>query len=559
MRASVSNLTRRWLAIAALLGLAAVVGRTAPYDFRVQEVKIPMSDGGRLAADVYLPGDGKYPVILTITMSSKRQATRKFFPRAAFYESGDYALVCVERRGSFGSADNPRRSGINPDGWDGHDVVEWIAAQPWCDGKVGMWGASNQGKIQYATAMTQPPHLVCIMPAETTPATREYGSIGVPYSRIYPGGVLRLEMLQKALGDAQRKAGQPGTGVAEMARRHPLDDGFFQRPKQAPTLEDVHVPVMAIGSWFDNDINRATAALFNEILRRTDPRLRKYHRLLIGPWTHNGVYTDGKQGQLEFRGAAAVYKRREKQFFDYWLRGIENGEPEAAPVTWYQMGVNKWRTVETWPPPGVRQIPFYLWGEGRLARQKPPAGVAPDRFVSNPENPVPTVGGQNKQPTFGKGPYDQREKVEAHPDVLLFSTAPLDEDLSIAGDINVRVFLASDSEDTDVAFRLTDVFPDGRSMLLRDGILRMSLRNTRRRYEFLTPGRIYEGTIGTIPLAYTWLKGHRVRLIISSSNYPRYDVNTNTRDKRGKPKIATNKLYHDAEHPSALVLPALGE
>ena len=536
------------------LFLTTSVGQTAPFAFHVHEVKIPMPDGGYLAADVYLPGGGKYPAILTITMSSKKQAPRKFYPRAAFYESGDYALVCVERRGSSGSADNPRRPGINPDGRDGHDVVEWIAAQPWSNGKVGMWGASNQGKIQYATAMTNPPHLVCIMPAETKPATREYGSVGVPYSSVYPGGVLRLEMLQNALTDERRKAGQPGTGAADSARNHALDDGFFRRPEGAPTLKDVKVPVMAVGSWFDNDINRATTGLFHEILRQVGPKLRKYHRLLIGPWTHNGVYSDAQQGQLKFPGAAAWYKQHEKRYFDYWLRGIDNGEPGAPPVTWYQMGTNEWKTAQTWPPAGVQQVPFYLEAKAQLTRTRPPATAKPGGFASNPKNPVPTVGGQNKQPAFGKGPYDQREKVESHPNALLFSTAPLTSNLSIAGNIKLRAFLSSDCEDTDVAFRLTDVYPDGRSMLLRDGILRMSLRNTRKRYEFLTPGQIYEGTIETIPLAYTFLKGHRVRLIISSSNYPRYDVNTNTRDKRGEPKIAHNLLYHDAEHRSALVL-----
>lgn len=550
------NGTRSYL-LGYILALAVLLAPTATaVPFQLQDVNIPMSDGGHLAADVYLPGDGTtYPTILSITSSSKEKCSIQFYPRAAFYESGDYALVCVERRGSFGSAGNPPRPGINPDGWDGYDVVEWIAQQPWSNGKVGMWGASNQGKIQYATAMTNPPHLVCIMPAETTARTREYDSPGISYEQAYPGGVLRLELIENAIESQQLNAGQPGTGLAQLALDHPLDDGFFdQRPDGAPTLRDVKVPVMAIGAWFDNDNNRATAKLFNEILNNTDPELRIYHRLLIGPWTHNGVYTDGVQGQLEFNGAAVVYRQREKQFFDYWLRGIDNGEATAPPVTWYQMGENEWKTAETWPPAGVQPVTFYLQQEGQLARTPPSADVPPDRFVSNPNNPVPTVGGQNKQKTFGKGPHDQREEVESHPDVLLFTTEPLGNEISVAGDIRVQLFIASDSEDTDVAFRLTDVYPDGRSMLLRDGILRMSLRRTRMEYEFLTPGQIFEGTIETIPLAHTFLEGHRIRLILSSSNFPRYDVNTNTRDKSGEPQIATNMLYHDAEHPSALIL-----
>ncbi|MCP5118755.1 MAG: CocE/NonD family hydrolase [bacterium] len=549
---------RRQIPVALLLLFTPAMVVAGLDDFQVKAVGIPMADGATLAADVYLPGAGRYPTILTITMSSKKQAVTKFFPRTAAWSSGDYALVCVERRGSAGSADNPRRQGINPDGWDGHDVVEWIAGQPWSDGKVGMWGASNQGKIQSATAMTNPPHLVAIMPAETRSTSREYRSIGLVYDAVYPGGVLRLEMLQNALGDEQRKAGQPGVGMAAMARKHALDDGFFERrPEGAPTLADVKVPVMVVGSWFDNDINRASTELFLRLLAETDPKVRRHHRLLIGPWTHNGVYSDAKQGQLQFPGAAAFYQQREKQYFDYWLRGIDNSEAEAPPVAWYQMGENEWRTARTWPPAGVREVAFHVHGEGKLARNSPAAKSAPASFRSDPDNPVPTVGGQNKQKRFGKGPHDQSAKVESHPDVLLFTTGPLERDLPVAGDVRVRAFVSSDAEDTDVAFRLTDVFPDGRSMLLRDGILRMSLRDSRKRYEFLSPGEIYEGTIATIPLAWTFRKGHRVRLIISASNYPRYDVNTNRREKTGEPAVAVNELYRDADHPSALLLPVV--
>lgn len=257
---------------AVLVAFCSLASAEQPFDFNVKEVRIPMGDGGSLAADVYLPGEGKFPVVLTITMSSKDKCASMYYPRADFYYSGNYALVCVERRGSFGSAGNDRREGLNPDGRDGRDVVEWIAEQPWSDGKIGMWGASNQGKIQYATAMTNPPHLTCIMPAETRPESREYRSIGVPYDRAYPGGVLRLEMVQNALEDDDAKAGQPGVGMANMARKHPLDDGFFsRRPKGAPTLAEVKVPVMAVGSWFDNDINRATVRLFGRLLGETDP------------------------------------------------------------------------------------------------------------------------------------------------------------------------------------------------------------------------------------------------------------------------------------------------
>jgi hypothetical protein len=547
--------------VAVLSDLCPGADKFTPEDFEITEVKIPMADGGQLSADVYLPGKKLYPTILTITSSPKLRCKLDHYPRSYFYNSGNYAVVCVERRGSAGSSNNPLRQQVNPDGHDGYDVVEWIARQPWSSGKVGMWGASNQGLIQYATAMTNPPHLACIMPAETTPITRERGSIGMDYEQLFPGGVLRLEMVQRT---DKRRVAQRRSAMVERLMQHALDDGFFsRRPDGAPTLEDIKVPIMAIGSWFDNDKNRATIRLFNRILDKAPDKYAPSHKLLVGPWTHDGVYVDGEQGQMEFNNVSEYYKKCEKRFFDHWLRGIDSADKDAARISYYQMGKNQWQTTEVWPPAGSKDVSFYLHAEGELSRSKPVAKSLSEEFVSNPADPTPTVGGQNKNKDLGKGPQDQSNEVETHEDVLIFTTDKLKQDLSVVGDITVKLFISSDSEDTDAAFRLTDVYPAGggnpvpRSMLLRDGILRMSLRESRKKYSFLEPGEIYAADIETIPIAYTFLKGHRIRLIISSSNYPRWEVNTNTREKSGDPKIAINKLFHDSEHPSRLVLSVL--
>ena len=548
-----------WLGASAVLTCCCLAADTfTPENFNITEVMIPMADGGKLSADVYLPGKERYPTILTITSSPKSRCRLDHYPRSDFFNSGDYAVVCVERRGSEGSSDNPPRPQVNPDGHDGYDVIEWIARQPWSNGRTGMWGASNQGLIQYATAMANPPHLTCIMPAETTPRTREPGSLGMDYEQLFPGGVLRLEMVQRT--DRPRLS-QRRSPIVQKLARHAVDDGFFdKRPDGAPTLEDVKVPVMAVGSWFDNDKNRATVDLFQRILTQTPQRHTSDHRLLIGPWTHDGVYIDGEQGQLQFNNASKYYRMREKQFFDRWLRDIPLEVEDVSPISYYLMGKNQWRTTEGWPPAGTKDVSFYLHPDRELSRRKPTAKSPPGRFVSNPDNPTPTVGGQNKSKNLGKGPFDQTGKVETHEDVLIFTSSKLREDLSVVGDIKVKLFISSDSEDTDVAFRLTDVYPAGagnpapRSMLLRDGILRMSLSGSRKQYSFLKPGEIYPADIETIPIAWTFLKGHRIRLIISASNYPRWDVNTNTRDKSGKPKIAVSKLYHDPDYPSRLIL-----
>lgn len=551
-----------WIAAVAVCGNPCFgAGQFTSEDFEITEVAIPMADGGKLSADIYLPGKERYPTILTITNSPKLKCRLDHFPRSYFFNSGKYAVVCVERRGSAGSANNPLRKQVNPDGHDGYDVVEWIARQPWSSGKIGMWGASNQGLIQYATAMTDPPHLTCIMPAETTPTTREQGSIGMDYEQLFPGGVLRLEMAQRT---DKRRIAQRRSAMVKRLKEHALDDGFFsRRPEGAPTLQDIKVPIMAVGSWFDNDKNRATVGLFKRILDQTPAKHAASHKLLVGPWIHEGVYTDGKQGQMEFKNAAAYYRTQERYFFDHWLRGINSNHNDVPKISYYLMGKNKWLTTESWPPVGTKDVSFNLHASGKLSRNMPKDKSQPDEFVSNPTNPIPTVGGQNKNKDLGKGPYDQSAKVETHEDVLIFTTKKLKQDLTVVGDINVKLFVSSDSQDTDVAFRLTDVYPGDdensvpRSMLLRDGILRMSLRESRKNYSFLQAGEIYQADIETIPIAYTFLKGHRIRLIISSSNYPRWDVNTNTRDKNGESKIAKNTLFHDSEHPSRLILSIL--
>ncbi|MBW1824421.1 MAG: CocE/NonD family hydrolase, partial [Deltaproteobacteria bacterium] len=254
-----------------LFGTALVAEDQAPYSFNIKEVFIPTLDGGKLSADIYTPGKGKYPTILIITQSPKARWRKEHFPRSAFCYSGDYAVVCVNTRGKGASASNPKRTGINPFGLDGYDVIEWVAKQPWSNGKVGMWGGSNEGKNQYATAQANPPHLNCIMPALTTTNTNEYGSIGRNYEQLYLGGVLRLELIQKARGNP----------LVKKIMDNPLHEDFYDyRPEGAPTVKDIKVPVMVIGAWFDNDVNRVSLRTFHNLIDAADEKLRKNHRIL---------------------------------------------------------------------------------------------------------------------------------------------------------------------------------------------------------------------------------------------------------------------------------------
>ncbi|MEW6141560.1 MAG: CocE/NonD family hydrolase [Chloroflexota bacterium] len=516
---------------------------SGPVDFKIIPARIPMSDGAKLAADIYLPQtEGVFPAILVQTPYDKSRfnpelvgAMKGEGDAFGFFETSSYAVVVVDWRGKFASKDAPP-GGVGQNGLDGYDCVEWVARQPWCNGKVGTWGSSALGNVQYQTAARRPPHLTAIMPR-----VADYSN---SYDKYYTGGVLRKEYL-----DAMALIGWGA--FSRQAQAHPFDDGFYDR-KDYINPGDVRLPMLLVGGWFDiHDLTR----VFNDFMAYGNVLARKDFRLLIGPFTHEGVARDGLQGQLTFPGAGSFAREEQRKFFDRWLRGADDGAKNIPRITYYQTGKSEWRFSEVWPPSGVTPAPWYLQTGGGL-KPSQPAESRPDMFVSNPKNPVPTVGGNNlNRWTLIAGPADQSKQVETHADVLIYTSEMLADDLTIAGDIEVKLYVSSDSDDTDVAVRLTDVYPDGRSMLVSDSIQRMSLLESFKTEQYLVLGQVYQVTIKAPAVAYTFLKGHKVRLIVTGSNYPRYALNTNTR--QGLPKTATNLLYHDPEYPSALILPVM--
>lgn len=516
-------------------------------EFEVWSAEIPMGDGAKLAADIYLPGrDEEVPVILIMTPYNKKwykvslvQAMQENQPVNAFFPTSDYAVVTVDWRGKFDSADARPAVRADGPGMDGYDVVEWIAEQPWCNGKVAMWGQSALGVIQYHTVNKKPPHLVAIMPW-----VADYTN---NYDKYYHGGVLRKEWM-----DAYDRIGWGALG--KVIRAHPFDDGFYDG-KDYAYPEEIEVPVLVVGGWFD--LHDSTE-VFNSLKADANEKVKEYHRVIIGPWTHTGAGKDMLQGELEFPGSDLFMKNEQKRFFDCWLRDIDNGARNAPAVMYYQLGENKWWASDTWPPEGVKETQFYLQADGLLSEVETGANSEPEHFISDPANPVPTVGGNNL-PRRGLviGPADQRGKVKGHEDVLFYTSDVLEEDLAITGNLKVILYVSSDCEDTDAAIRVTDVYPDGRSILLSNSIQRLSLMESESEENFIVPGQVYLVTIETHAIAATFLKGHRIRLIVASSNYPHYALNTNTLDKDGPAKVATNKLYHDADHLSVLILPVL--
>lgn len=510
-----------------------------------------MRDGQSLAADIYLPkSGGKHPVVLIQTpynktpMRSWWQGEGRWGANSLFTDP-NYAFVVIDWRGKFASQ-SAQVPGKQPNiGQDGFDAIAWIVKQEWSNGKVATWGLSALGRVQYETARENPPNLVCAVPIVMP--------LNLDYETYFPGGVLWEEfalMLSRiGFGPAIRD---------NLAARAVKNEAWQMAAATFVKGEDIRAPMLFIGGWYDIYADGVISA-FETVRAKGGSAARAHSRLIIGPWVH-GI-DQAKNGQLEFPAAHLFGMKKARAFMDHWVRGVQNGfDKSEAPITYFQMGANEWRTTEAWPPKGSREQEYYLGGDKTLSTQAPTGATAPLTFRYDPSNPAPTVGGQVLTPELQPGPADQREKVESRSDVLVFSTPALEKDLEIAGKVKVKLFVSSDRTDTDFTAILTDVHPDGRSILVTEGVRRMRFRNTTSKEELMKPGEVYPVTIELNNTALTFLKGHRARLIISSSNYPKYAINLNDGGpmyRKGDGLVATNSVYAGKQHPSALVLPVV--
>lgn len=518
-------------------------------------IQIPTRDGKTLAADLYAnnPITPK-PVILIQTPYNKNfyrlsvaipsQAGGASFP----YDSANYNYVTLDWRGFYGSKD-AAVAGYDR-GLDGYDAVEWIAAQPWCNGKVGTWGPSALGAIQFMTAKHHPPHLLCAVPLVKDFKTK--------YGDFYEGGVYRKEH-----SETLEKLGFTPTSLV---LAHPTNDLTWVLAERASDQPDSFaVPMLLISGWFDHfpdDILRA----FFDLRQRGASTARNSHRLIMGPWMHEGI-DKAEQGVLTFPNATDVAGAAALRFFDHYLRGIENGQTATPPVSYYQMGENKWHAVDSWEAisQATDTVRLYLHMDRTLRPDFPGNNdtvVGTSYIHYNPRDPSPTTGGARLTlPTVDvlKGPQDQRP-VESKGDAIMFSTPVLERDLEVIGAITLQLYVAADRTDTDISIRLTDVYPDGRSVLLAQTIRRMRFRDGYRPADTsaIQPGKFYPITIQLQNLATTFLKGHQCRIILTGSNFPRYDLNPNTGSPLYQPSdtlIARINVGHHAETPSVVNIP----
>lgn len=578
---------------------------------------IPLRDGVRLATDLYFPAEGgsrlagRFPVVLVRTPYDKNGHAGI----GRYYAERGYVAAMQDVRGRYLSEGD--FYAFAHEGPDGYDTVEWLAAQPWCDGRVGTMGASYEAAAQSALASLNPPHLAAMV-VTFGPSSYYHHSMrhnGALEQRFFVYAFGMAATSKEALADPALKATleeaaaqawewvQAGTvreGLSPLHlvpsyERWCLDlltrgtyDEYWQQPGYGPRpYYDQHadVPTLYVGGWYDT-YTRGTIENYVELSRRQQAPVH----LLMGPWHHGGVGV-AEAGDLSFGPAGSLtdYEATRCQWLDRFLKDLPAEPLQTPPVRYFVMGGGSgagtenhlldhggdWRTAPAWPPPGTQPACYYFQADGTLAPDTPSEDVEPTRYNFDPADPVPTIGGNLSAMPVPPGGFDQRNDnrfpfakgnlpLAARRDVLCFQTAPLEDDLVIAGPLTVHLWVATDGPDTDFTAKLIDVYPPGAehpgglALNLTDSIVRLRFRNGFKHEELAEPGKIYELIFELYPTANRFLKGHRVRVDISSSNFPRFDVNPNTGGPLGverRLRVAENTLYHDRSRPSHIVLP----
>jgi hypothetical protein len=558
----------------------------------------PMRDGVRLAADIIrLDGAGPQPVLMARTPYNKdlwlvdNLAVFDMF-RAA---QAGYTVIVQDTRGRFAS--EGEFTPMFQEHADGVDAIQWAAAQPWSNGVVGMFGGSYVGMTQWLPAQEQPKALRAIAPMVTFSDLYE----GMQYQ----GGVKLLHGLEWSLAmsfeTAQRRAANgekplpdlTGLNRDAMAAHlplvdqpllrdlapyyndwlaHPLPGAFWQAGSPNSAYEQITVPALNIGGWYDVFLWGTLQNYIGMRQRGGSEAARQHQRLIIGPWSHMNNF--GSYPEREFGMAASLraldLTGTHLRWFDCWLKGVENGINQEQPVTLFVMGIDQWRTEDDWPLPDTQYRHYYLHSSGQantlhgdgLLSPEIPGAEPPDTYLYNPLRPVPTVGGQVLMPgANGTGPRDQR-RVEEREDVLVYSTPVLDRPIEVTGPVQLELFIASSALDTDFTGKLVDVYPDGRALILTEGILRARYHQSMTEPALLEPGTIYKLRLDLWATANVFLPGHRIRLEVSSSNFPRFARNTNTggdcaTEGADQCVAAVNRIFHDSAHPSHLILPII--
>ncbi|MCP4258934.1 MAG: CocE/NonD family hydrolase [Planctomycetes bacterium] len=556
--------------------------KTFEVDVRA-DVKIPMRDGVKLSAHIFKPkAEGKFPVILVRSPYGKGNEKNG---DGLFYASHGYVFISQDCRGK-GASQGQWEPFLNEDA-DGRDTQSWVLDQSWCNGKIGTSGGSYVGFTQWMPAPNAGEHLkamFCLVPLIDT-----YGDAA------YAGGAFNLALL---MGWGTMVSYRPGEEVTilgwsgddwDKAYRtlplcewdrvigrkvqylrdwvaHPHFDNYWGKRSVRNRWQDIKVPIFTVGGWYDIFANSVFEHVNAVKSKSRSLQARNHQHVLMGPWGH-GISRDGKVGDLDF-GKDSVIKVHEIQtaWFEYWLKDKKAGDYKWAPFRIFVMGRNQWRDEQEWPLERTRFTPYYFHssgsantvkGDGEVSTVKP-GDESFDRFVYDPNNPVPTLGGCNLV-GCPAGPRDQT-RAEKRKDVLVFTSDELDTDLEVTGPVKVILYAASSASDTDWTAKLVDVHPDGRPINLCDGIIRARYRESPQNPTLIQPGKIYRYEIDLWVTSNVFLAGHKIRVEISSSNFPRFDRNPNTGAPFGKSVEiikARQTIYHDSKRPSHILLPVI--
>ncbi len=592
-----------------------------------EDLMIPMSDGVRLATDIYRPArngvpvEERFPLLLQRTGYDK--TSDQFVEQARFFAARGYVVALQDDRGTYHS------EGVQTKyiGWgqDGYDAIQALGELPYTDGQIGMWGTSYGAHTQATAAILSPTHLKTIIPNMGGlyngwhHKIRNHGAfelgqqIGWAFSQMaaqtYNPVASELMKHERAVDWIGKFAGKRGLTplasapnfedyIYDMMTRSDYD-AYWKQPDVNWSLhyeQTADIPMLHVSGWYDS----YTAGTIYNFVGLSKVKSAP-QRLLMGPWLH-GRNTRSSSGDAEYGPDAAIpdfYSELHVRWFNHFLKGEANGVGDEPTVRLFVMGTGDghkdengrifhggyWRTADEWPLPGTDLRRYYFHAGGKLSTEPPEGEAAPTRYTYDPNHPVPTIGGSfsGQGGLVAAGAFDQREReftgdeqtgfygsaapflaLRARPDVVVFETDPLAEDMEVIGPITVKLFASSTALDTDFTAKLVDVYPpsgdypSGYEMNITDGIIRARYRNSPERPELMEPGQVYELTIEPFPTANVFKKGHLIRIDISSSNFPRFDVNPNTGDPvgtGGSPRTAENSVYSDARHPSHVVLP----
>jgi len=510
----------------------------------LNDISIPMRDGEFLSADVYIPtGTTTAEVILIQTPYNKNLFSWSLPLGVGMnLDAQPYIWVIVDWRGFYGS--NGADLSDFTRGEDGYDICEWISQQTWHADRIGTWGPSALGKIQYDTAKEKHPNHTCAVPLVAHPQQS--------YDSYYFGGVLEKARLEQM--DAL------GYGLSPVVLANPYYSPTWQYAEsQSWFPTDITIPTLQIGGWYDHNIDKMLD--WYEATRNSAAiAVRDEQWLLVGPWVHGGTgaATVGSslQGELSYPNAAGVANTMARDFLDYYLLDETNNWENTDMINYYKMGANTWNTSNATRVDVTSYDVLYLSQGNQLINT---TGNASTTFVSDPRNPSPTIGGANLHPTLDQGPYDQ-VSLASRNDIITFESPILNTDVSISGNVTLDLFVQANQPDCDISVRLVDVYPDGRNMLITDGIKRMRFRNgyTAANEAFMTSGNVYEAEVELAVTNYTWLDGHKIKVYIGGNSHYRWDVNLQnggTMYATGDTNTANITIHHNATYPSKINLP----